>query len=173
MRVGGIAITLALLAAVPAGGQTLTPEPHPYGLDPYKPSDAALLRAYGSTLVAQTPLLELNQLDPYKPSHAALLRQLGGGMPLWSHLSWYPTAPPPAPLMLQAAPTAAAAAGAPKQGGVVIIVPPNDRFVAPRQSPEGPRRIAPPVVPIQPAPNGPRKASAEEPATSTSAAAQP
>ena len=73
MRVTAILMTVALLAAAPAAAQTSIPEEHPYGLDPYKPSDAAILRTWGSTLVAQTPLLELRHLDPYKPSHAALL----------------------------------------------------------------------------------------------------
>ena len=56
--------------------------------NPYKPSDAALLRDFGATLVAHTPLQELRRLDPYKPSEAALLRQLGGAFPLWG-LEWY------------------------------------------------------------------------------------
>jgi hypothetical protein len=70
-----------------------TAGPHPYDLDRYKPSEAALLRNYGDTLVAQTPLLELRHLDPYKPSHAALLQQIGGGLPLWG-VAWFPFAAP-------------------------------------------------------------------------------
>ena len=86
MRLTAIAAVVTLLAVVPASGQTPRAEPppaaeHPYGLDPYNPSDAALLREFGVTLVSQTPLAELRKLDPYKPSHAALLRQLGGGIP--------------------------------------------------------------------------------------------
>jgi len=102
MKLTAFAIIVMLVAAVPASGQTPEPEPapapdeHPYGLDPYNPSDAALLREYGVTLVAQTPLAELRKLDPYKPSHAALLRQLGGGIPLWGW-AWY-ASPGPAPL---------------------------------------------------------------------------
>jgi hypothetical protein len=98
MHVAAIAIVVTLVAVVPASGQTAAPAPaeHPYGLDPYNPSDAALLREYGVTLVAQTPLAELRKLDPYKPSHAALLRQLGGGIPLWGW-AWY-ASPGPAPL---------------------------------------------------------------------------
>jgi hypothetical protein len=90
MRLTAITIVVTLLAVVPASGQAPAPAPaeHPYGLDPYHPSDAALLREYGVTLVAQTPLEELRKLDPYKPSHAALLRQLGGGIPLWG-FGWY------------------------------------------------------------------------------------
>jgi len=98
MKQTAFVIVVMLVAAVPAVGQT--PEPaadeHPYGLDPYNPSDAALLREYGVTLVAQTPLAELHKLDPYKPSHAALLRQLGGGIPLWGW-AWY-ASPGPGPL---------------------------------------------------------------------------
>jgi len=90
MRVTAIAITVTLCAVVPASGQAPASAQHPYGLDPYKPSNAELLRDYGGTLVAQTPLVELRKLDPYKPSHAALLRQLGGGIPLWG-LGWYPS----------------------------------------------------------------------------------
>jgi hypothetical protein len=66
---------------------------HAYQLDPYKPSEAALLRSYGATLVSQTPLSELKQLDPYKPSHAALLR-LGGALPLWYVWSEWPVTAP-------------------------------------------------------------------------------
>jgi hypothetical protein len=90
MRRTALVLTVTLLAVSPAFGQTPEPESHPYGLDPYKPSDAALLRELGATLVAQTPVSELRKLDPYKPSHAALLRELGGAFPLWG-LSWYPT----------------------------------------------------------------------------------
>ena len=90
-----ISTILALLLPVAASAQTTSDE-HPYGLDPYKPSDAALLRDYGDTLVAQTPLSELQKLDPYKPSHAALLRNLGGAIPLWG-IVWYP-GPVPASL---------------------------------------------------------------------------
>lgn len=112
MRLTALAIVVTLLAVVPASGQApaLPPAPaeHPYGLDPYNPSDAALLREYGVTLVAQTPLEELRKLDPYKPSHAALLRQLGGGIPLWGW-SWY-ASPGPEPLtpFAQAGPAATA-----------------------------------------------------------------
>ena len=96
MRLTALVIGATLLAAVPASGQEPPAEQHPYGLDPYNPSDAALLRDYGVTLVSQTPIAELRKLDPYKPSHAALLRQLGGGIPLWGW-AWY-ASPGPAPL---------------------------------------------------------------------------
>jgi hypothetical protein len=167
MRCFAIVITGALLAATPAAAQTQVPELQPYGLDPYKPSDAAILRTYGSTLLAQTPLLELRQLDPYKPSHAALLRQLGNGVPQWSHFSWYPNAPVPAPLMLPSTPPAMTAAGnqaVVPGGNVVILVPPNGQAVTPRLSPDVPRLPLP--VPPQPqqrapgsVPRGPFKAS--------------
>ncbi len=97
MRLTALLIAATLIAAVPASGQEPpSEEQHPYGLDPYDPSDAALLRDYGVTLVSQTPIAELRKLDPYKPSHAALLRQLGGGIPLWGW-AWY-ASPGPAPL---------------------------------------------------------------------------
>lgn len=113
-------IALMLVAVTPASAQ------YPYDLDPYKPSDAALLRTYGATLVAQTPLLELRKLDPYVPSQVALLRQLGGAMPLW--VWWYLPFPP--------APGFAPLTPFPRTGTViptgprvpVIIVAPNNRL---------------------------------------------
>jgi hypothetical protein len=75
-------ILFAILAAVPAFGQTAAPAQHPFGLDPYNPSAARLLRDWGGVLVQQVPLSELSKLDPFKPSDAALLRRLGEGMPL-------------------------------------------------------------------------------------------
>lgn len=65
MRLTALAILVTLVATVPASGQSPAPAPaeHPYGLDPYNPSDAALLREYGVTLVAQTPLVELRKLE--------------------------------------------------------------------------------------------------------------
>jgi hypothetical protein len=74
-----------VLSTLAASAQT-APHGHPYGLDPYKPSDAAILREYGAALVSQTPVQELAALDPYKPSHAALLR-LAGGLPVWA-IGW-------------------------------------------------------------------------------------
>ena len=145
MRYFAIVITGALLAATPAAAQTQVPELHPYGLDPYKPSDAAILRNYGGTLLAQTPMLELRQLDPYKPSHADLLRQLGNGIPQWSHFNWYPNAPVPAPLMLPATPPPMSAASQPG------VTPSNT--LAPRPSPERPREALP--VPQLPQPRAP------------------
>jgi hypothetical protein len=73
-------------------GQALAQDPgerHPYQLDPYKTSEAALLRQYGATLVSQTPPSELKDLDPYKPSHAALLR-MGGALPIWPWPAYWP-----------------------------------------------------------------------------------
>jgi hypothetical protein len=140
MRIPAITLAAALLAAAPAAAQNLVPEAHPYGLDPYKPSDAAVLRTYGSTLVAQTPILQLRELDPYKPSHAALLRQLGGGMPIWSHLSWHPMAPPLGPLMEVPAP--AVASTKPPSPNVVVILVQPERFVAPPAPRQQPRRAS-------------------------------
>jgi hypothetical protein len=85
-----------VLLCAPARAQSAAASVYPYGLDPYKPTDAWWLRQYGSVLVAQTPILELRKLDPFKPSEAALLRDLGGGIPLWA--LWYPPAPMPVPL---------------------------------------------------------------------------
>jgi hypothetical protein len=168
MRVRAFVITLTLSTAAPAFAQTAVPELHPFGLDPYKPSDAALLRTYGGTLLAQTPLLELRQLDPYKPSHATLLRQIGNGIPQWSHFNWYPGTPAPAPLMMPATPPAMTAAGSPTgptAGNVVVVlVPQNGQFAAPRLSPERPFQPLPvPPPPQQRAPGsvpgGPVRAS--------------
>jgi hypothetical protein len=89
-------IPLLLLLCAPAARGQSASSVYPYGLDPYKPTDAWWLRQYGSVLVAQTPILELRKLDPFKPSEAALLRDLGGGIPLWA--LWYPPAPMPVPL---------------------------------------------------------------------------
>ena len=168
MRLRAVAMTFALFTATPAFAQTVVPELHPFGLDPYKPSDAALLRTYGGTLLAQTPLLELRQLDPYKPSHATLLRQIGNGIPQWSHFNWYPGTPAPAPLMMPSTPPAMTAAGSPAgptAGNVVVVlIPQNGQFVAPRLSPERPFQPLPvPPPPQQRAPGsvpgGPVRAS--------------
>lgn len=89
-------LVLVTSAVVLAAGAALAQDQggqHPYQLDPYKPSEAALLRSYGATLVSQTPLGELKHLDPYKPSHAALLR-LGGALPVWFVWSEWPVAAP-------------------------------------------------------------------------------
>jgi len=118
------AFIAVMLTAGTVAGQSRAQELRPYGLDPYKPSDAALLRNYGAALVAQTPLLQLSELDPYKPSHAELLRQVGGAMPLWSHFAWYPNTPAPAPLM---APTNATVATGPGSGLVIFVPSPSQR----------------------------------------------
>ena len=168
MRVRAFVFTLAVFTAAPAFAQTAVPELHPFGLDPYKPSDAALLRTYGGTLLAQTPLLELRQLDPYKPSHATLLRQIGNGIPQWSHFNWYPGTAAPAPLMMPSTPPAMTAAGpaaGPTAGNVVVVlVPQNGQLTVPRLSPERPLQPLPvPPPPQQRAPGsvpgGPVRAS--------------
>lgn len=79
MRAIALVGLFTLLNTLPAAAQSQPSRP--YGLDPYKPSDAAILRNYGSVLVAETPLLELSGLDPYNPTQATLLRQLGNGVP--------------------------------------------------------------------------------------------
>ena len=148
MRLTALALLVVLLSVSPAVAQ------HPYELDPYKPTDAAMLRNYGSVLVGLTPLLELRKLDPYVPSEAALLRQLGGALPLW--VGWYPPVPVPAPAtpLTPFAPTATAQAQRPASNVIVIIVPPRnvlppsgtfqDRVVPGRPRPRmaSPQRIA-------------------------------
>jgi hypothetical protein len=94
-RILGVFALFAMLYVPVARAQSAA-SVYPYGLDPYKPTDAWWLRQYGSVLVAQTPILELRKLDPFKPSEAALLRDLGGAIPLWA--LWYPPAPMPVPL---------------------------------------------------------------------------
>ena len=91
-RAFALAVSAVLLAAGSVSAQEQAGA-HPYQLDPYKPSEAALLRSYGATLVSETPLSELKQLDPYKPSHAALLR-LGGALPVWFVWSEWPVTAP-------------------------------------------------------------------------------
>ena len=120
MRLTLLALLVVLLCVSPAVAQ------HPYELDPYKPTDAAMLRNYGSVLVGLTPLLELRKLDPYVPSEAALLRQLGGALPVW--VGWYPPVPVPAPAapLTPFAPTASAQPQRPVSNVVVIIVPPRN-----------------------------------------------
>jgi hypothetical protein len=130
MRTTSLVVLLALAAVAPASGQSGAGR-YAYGLNPYDPFDAEILRNYGSVLVAQTPLSELRKLDPYDPTHAALLRSLGGGIPGWPWLlsgatadSWSPfawsaraAAPPPNVLVVVVgqppATTAAAASAAP------------------------------------------------------------
>ena len=75
-------ILVAVLIAGPAFGQTTTATSHPFGLDPYKPSDAQILREFGDVLAQQIPLAELAKLDPYTPSEAAWRRRIGAGLPL-------------------------------------------------------------------------------------------
>ena len=74
--------------------------PHRFTFDPYKPSDLAIVRQYGGSVLAHAPLTALLQLDPYVPTEAKLLREYGGGLPVWPYL-WYPAYPqlayPPRP----------------------------------------------------------------------------
>ena len=84
-QVVGMLGVAALLSATPAQAQqrgTTTDAARPFGLDPYKPSDAKILRELGPTLVTQMSASEIQKLDPYKPTDAALLRQMGGGIPV-------------------------------------------------------------------------------------------
>jgi hypothetical protein len=140
MRLTAIAIML-VVSVSPAMAQ------HPYDLDPYNPTDAALLRNYGSVLVGLTPLLELRKLDPYVPSQAALLRQLGGALPVW--VGWYPPVPVPGPAA-PLAPFARTENPQPQRApstAVIIIVPPRNS-----QSPSGSFRDR--IVPVPRAPRG-------------------
>ena len=108
-----VASAIVVATSAPVYGQTPAyPYSYPYGLDPFRPTDAALLRQYGGVLVSQTPLLELARLDPFRPTDAALLRDLGGAMPLWG--VWYPPVPSFGPLM--------PLAGAPGMAGPVNVV---------------------------------------------------
>ena len=77
---------MCVMLATSAAAQSVVDADHPYGFDPYKPSDAAVLREYGATLALQSPTFSL---DPYRPSHAALIRQLGPDVPLWAP-EWVP-----------------------------------------------------------------------------------
>ena len=97
MHITTIATLLSVAVFAPAFAQSPAGAQHAYGLDPYNPRDAEILRNYASVLVAQTPISELRKLDPYNPTHAALLRSMGGGIPLWA--PWYLPGPVPASSM--------------------------------------------------------------------------
>lgn len=87
-----------LLVITPAEAQVNPCLGHTLGFDPYKPSDAAVIRQYGGAVMSQVPLTTLLRLDPYVPSQAELLRQVGNGIPAWMPYWWYPAAPAsPAP----------------------------------------------------------------------------
>ena len=88
-----ILLIIAAAAVIPGPARAQDPESSRpvhelLTLDPNKPSDAALLRDFGDTLVAQVPVADMQALDPYKPSDAALLRRMGAGLPIY--LAWYP-----------------------------------------------------------------------------------
>jgi hypothetical protein len=65
------------------------PAAHRLGFDPYNPSDLAVLRQFGSSVLVHAPLTSLLELDPYVPTEAQLLRQYGGALPVWP-FAWYP-----------------------------------------------------------------------------------
>jgi hypothetical protein len=115
MRITPLIVLLALVAVAPASGQSAS-DRYPYGLNPYNPQDAEILRNYGSLLVAQMPLSELRALDPYDPTHAALLRSYGGGIPVWA--PWYLPGPAPASW----SPFASSRAAAPPPNVLVLVV---------------------------------------------------
>jgi hypothetical protein len=85
----------------PASAQTLV-------FDPYDPSDLAIVRNYGGTVMSQAPLGSLLALDPYVPTQAALLRQVGGAIPWWPLVGCVqcplPAVPPPSPCVTQTPP---------------------------------------------------------------------
>ena len=66
--------------------------PHWDEFDPYKPSDLALVRQFGGSVLAHAPFATLLQLDPYVPIQGELLRQHGGALPVWG-FAWYPWYP--------------------------------------------------------------------------------
>ena len=82
-------VTATAYAQTPCASAVLT-------YDPYKPSDLAIVRNYGSTVLAQAPVSALLKLDPYVPSQGELLRQMGGGIPVWTANPWYGYGPRPA-----------------------------------------------------------------------------
>lgn len=76
LAVGALAFTTATVAfAQDTTRNTI-------GLDPYKPSDAKILREQGPAVVTQMTIEEIKKLDPYNPTDAALLRQMGGAIPV-------------------------------------------------------------------------------------------
>jgi hypothetical protein len=99
MRFATITFALLVLVAPSSWAQPSPCSPHTAGLafDPYKPSDLAIARNYGGTVLAQAPLSALFQLDPYVPIEGELLRQLGRAIPVWVYpgYAWYPPVPQP------------------------------------------------------------------------------
>ena len=91
VAIAGIGLLLlttpALAQSQPCGTQVST-------YDPYKPSDLAIVREYGGTVMSQAPLSTLLKLDPYVPSQGELLRQVGRGIPLYAVYGWPVSAPP-------------------------------------------------------------------------------
>ena len=87
----------------------------PYGLDPYNPTHAAILRNYGAALITPRPLTEVAAMDPFSPTEAGLLRQLGGAIPMW--FVWYGAGPVAGvPAAQLARPTAPSTPGATAPG---------------------------------------------------------
>ena len=97
---GVLLVSASAYAQTPCTSAALT-------YDPYKPSDLAIVRQYGGTLLSQVPLSTLQKLDPYVPSQGELLRQVGNGLPVWLAHPWLSQvsvpaavdcAPPPEPV---------------------------------------------------------------------------
>ncbi len=133
---------VCVLLAVAASAQTAPGSDRLYGLDPYKPSDAAWLRNYGAVLAGMTPVSVLASLDPYTPSHAALVRQLGGGMPLWSPY-WFWFGPAIGPLV---PPFPPAALPGPYHCPVRSAVDESDRTASAPARPPGPATAPAPAA---------------------------
>jgi hypothetical protein len=94
MRLTLIVALLLLPASATAQPSPCTPSQQAQ-FDPYNPSDAALMRNFGGTMLAQAPLSALMKLDPYVPTEAALLRQLGGAIPVWAFPAYPAHSRPP------------------------------------------------------------------------------
>jgi hypothetical protein len=119
MRVATIGIGL-LLFTTAAYAQAPPCAPHPYAYDPYNPSDLAIMRQYGGTMLAQAPLSTLLKLDPYVPSQGELLRQVGNGIPLWLAYPWPAYALPSPPPASDCMPAPKASAEASHEGARAI-----------------------------------------------------
>jgi hypothetical protein len=92
MRVAIVGLGLLLLSTAIVEAQPRC-APQVIAYDPYKPSDLAIVREYGGTVLAHAPLSTLLKLDPYVPSQLELLRQVGRGIPLWMTYPWHPYSP--------------------------------------------------------------------------------
>lgn len=102
MRVAVMGLCL-LLAPLSSFAQPPCPSPQPLAFDPYKPSDLAIVRNYGGSVLSQAPISTLLALDPYIPVEAELLRLVGRAIPWWPYPGCL-QCPPPAQLAPQPSP---------------------------------------------------------------------